>query len=160
MALVAATASGCVLPTTLEQEQTINYRPVIVSASPGFGTLTRTANDADTIDFFVEDANAEDVTIYARLYTGSGTTRIYTFLSTTARYPDGVDPTQVTDPEHPPHLVGNFFGTAGAKLCGLGYAGDLYLVVADRPFANDVTEDTVPGLNGLTNENHWTLVCQ
>jgi hypothetical protein len=174
---LCAGLAGCVLPTELhELEQPPNYRPVFITslAGPPFGPLPLSRTDRIDLSVAADDANLDD-TLYARLFrlgNAGATSRAYTGYEITLTFPSTPVTCQPTEqmPESCDRFrrSGDFFPT-GLQLCTLYKdGGELFVVVADRPFCkpqpNDPNdpclgkENTAPG--GLTDENLWELECQ
>jgi hypothetical protein len=154
MSVCALLASGCVLPTSLQEEpSTVNYRPVLTSADPPFGPITHSLTDVVQISIVAEDPNVGD-TLRARLFKGLPDQLVYS----------GLEITLATD-QSDTNRVRRLGGFVGLDLCKVYQNGDaLYVVLADAPFY--VPGDMVPGhdpwqsTDQLTDENHWELTCR
>jgi hypothetical protein len=163
LAIMLVSCSGCVLPTQLSQEpQEANFPPVLTRAIPAFGPLGpfNTQNDFYELHLFAVDANASDTVLHARLFfqRPMETTRHFAQQEATLTLPPaGVQAADIPNTER----TGSFFQLVnGAHLCGevLPTGGDLFALVADRPFSiTPGMEDLAPG--GKVTENHWDLAC-
>jgi hypothetical protein len=144
--LVASASAGCLLPTQLDSAPPdVNHRPVLVTSQvqPSFGPLEHAATDTVEIQVVAEDPDLGD-DLTARLFhlNAQGTLDFIAELQ------------HLTQDPKPNDLVRRGAFTP-FKLCSVLVPGDLFLVVADRPF----TSTTAEAQGGLTDENHWELTC-
>jgi uncharacterized protein (DUF736 family) len=148
--------SGCIIPTQFTSaEQTPNYRPTIVASlvKPALGQLNRSQTDFEEFDIVAEDPNLDDL-LKARLFkqVSSTSPRIYTGDEIPLDFPS------VPDAMNPTRRSGNFPSLSDCGLLGGSGHTDIFVVVADREFSNEVGhESTTSG--GLTDEKYWDLIC-
>jgi hypothetical protein len=148
--------AGCLLPTSVEYEEPEkNYRPsfVVDRVTPHFGPLTLDGNTSVELILVAEDENLLD-TLYWRLFRPGDSGELS--LQTEGTF---------VETASPPLRTAQVFPFA-RRLCATFPSTELFVIVADRPFCNPPTapkagdcthESQVPG--GLSDENHWTLVC-
>jgi hypothetical protein len=138
-------SSGCVVPAPLEQEaDPVNYRPVLISAEPAFGRVTREVGNEIELKVVVDDPNPQD-TITARLFRQLQPDQAPQFVAEIPRLESAANPSK------PTYRTGTF---VAKKLCDFPYgSGTYYAVVADREFID------VRSSAGLTNEANWELEC-
>ncbi len=146
---------GCVIPTQLDREQApTNYPPVWVTSMvmPPFGLLAPAKDTQTQINLFASDPNLDD-TLYARAFFFDPTTKMYQITNTGTTL-ISLPVTSTTDPSQAAIRAGNFepFDYCDGRTQGISY---LYAFVADRPFVGNTN-----GVNGgLTDSNHWELMC-
>jgi hypothetical protein len=154
MSSCALLASGCVLPTSLQEEPSpVHYRPVLVSADPPFGPITHSATDVVQISIVAEDPNVDDK-LRVRLFKGLPDQLVFSGLEITL-LTDQSDKTRV-------RRQGSF---VALDLCKVYQNNDaLFVVLANAPFYDpgDMMPGHVPWQSpgGLTDENHWELTCR
>lgn len=145
---------GCVIPTQLDREQApTNYPPVWVTSMvmPPFGLLAPQKGAQTQINLFATDPNADD-TLVARAFLrdSDGSYQIQNTQATLLPL------VQLVDMATPTSLIraGNF---EPLDYCANLIQGTyfLYAFVADREFVGNT--NVVNG--GLSDSNHWELVC-
>jgi hypothetical protein len=137
-----------------------NSRPVFSHSDPTFGPIISAAGQSLELTLAAQDRDPDPATekLYVRLFklgNDGPSSRLYVGDSTTLSYP--ADSDFQNQPLTP--LAGSLFGPTGADLCAIFSDGELFVVVADRPFSDAPGEENLaPG--GLTDENHWELSCK
>lgn len=151
--LMPMLACGCLWPTSLTDavSDNTNVRPVLVGADPDFGIINRSAGQSTSLQVTVEDPTP-GIMLTARLFTPGSSgpeSRIWTGQSIDAF-------TKVSGTANT--YTGSFY-TIGVDLCGnFPNMQELFVVVSDESFSNQAGFQNQS--TGLTDENHWQLVCQ
>ena len=148
-------AAGCLWPTSLTDavNDNQNVRPVLISADPLFGAVNRSGNPSqtDTLTVTAEDPNP-GTGLTARLFklgSSGPDSRVWTGLQINSLVAVAGTPNTYT---------GAFYPVAVALCDNYPNMQELFVVVADAPFNN--ASGFQNQSTGLTNENHWQLVCQ
>lgn len=140
---------GCVVPTSLEQEQKVNYPPVLVTSQvmPPFGPISYQPSDVVEFKLVADDANGTPV-LNARLFRLGSTpaSRVFTGIETTLSAPNP------PDEANPNRRIGSIGPVQPCTALG---ENTYYVVVADEKFIAGTANSL-----GLTTENHWELSCQ
>jgi hypothetical protein len=147
---------GCVIPTQLDREQTpTNYPPVWVTSMvmPPFGPLAPAKNTQTQINLFASDPNINDQLV-ARVFLYDAATKSYQIANTPAVL-NLLPVTPTSDPSEATIRAGNF---EPSDYCANLTQGTyfLYAFVADRPFMGNTN---VVDVGGLSDSNHWELMC-